>query len=64
MGSGNRNNAGVNANSRSPLNLGSTWDANSQWLGGDILEMSVFNEILTPEMITSLYNNGDGKEIY
>tara|TARA_R110002051_G_scaffold1386_2_gene7898 strand:+ start:147 stop:935 length:789 start_codon:yes stop_codon:yes gene_type:complete len=64
LGQANRNNAGVNGNSRSPLNLGSTWDGGSQFFEGDMLEMSIFNEILTPEMITSLYNDGDGRPIY
>ena len=64
LGQANRTQAGVNGNSRSPLNLGSTWDGGSQFFEGDMLEMSIFNEILTPDMITSLYNDGDGRPIY
>ena len=40
-----------------------TREASARWWNGGICEMSIWNRVLTPDEITSLYNSGNGLEL-
>ena len=40
-----------------------TRDSSARWFNGGIAEMSIWNRVLTPDEITSLYNSGNGLEL-
>jgi hypothetical protein len=53
---------GDNGNSQLAGMIG-TRNASARWFDGGICEMSIWNRVLTPDEITSLYNSGNGLEL-
>jgi hypothetical protein len=53
-----------NGNSLDAVHIGSQYDANNSYFGGNIAEMSVWSRRLTDDEIAELYNSGSGLEIY